>query len=148
MIIRPISIKDKLEWSKMRTELWPDTADCHISEIEEFYSGKSVDIVEVFIVEVANSIVGFIELNIRNFAEGSRQSQVPYVEGWFIKEGSQNKGYGKSLMLKAEEWAVSKGFDELASDTELDNLKSIAIHKKLGYVETERVVCFLKNLND
>ena len=50
------------------------------------------------------------------------------------------------LMKAAEQWAQEKGFSELASDTETSNLKSIAIHKQLGFEETERVVCFLKQL--
>lgn len=33
-----------------------------------------------------------------------------------------------------------------ASDTTHDNALSIALHNKLGFQETERVVCFLKHL--
>lgn len=49
-------------------------------------------------------------------------------------------------MEQAEAWAVERGFFELASDTEINNEKGIAIHKRLGYQETERIVCFLKKL--
>lgn len=47
-------------------------------------------------------------------------------------------------MARAEAWAREQGFDELASDTEIDNHASIALHRRLGFAETERVVCFLK----
>ncbi len=148
--IREATKQDIAQWSQMRTQLWPDTDDNHLSEINEFFAGESIDIVTVFIAEVVgregNQVVGFIELNIRNFAEGSRKPAVPYVEGWYIKPTHQAKGYGKKLMQAAESWALSQGYDELASDTELGNTHSIDVHKRLGFVETERVVCFLKTL--
>jgi aminoglycoside 6'-N-acetyltransferase I len=50
-------------------------------------------------------------------------------------------------MKQAAQWATGLGFSELASDTEIDNVDSIARHKRLGFKETYRVVCFLKKLN-
>lgn len=146
MLIREVSYTDISEWSKMRTSLWPDTEDNHITELEEFFAGKSIDIVQVYIVEVDKEVVGFMELNIRNFAEGSRLSKLPYIEAWYVKPKHQGKGYGKALIKKAEEWAISLGYTELASDTEINNHKSISLHKELGFIETERIVCFLKKL--
>lgn len=148
MIIREASEKDMLQWSMMRTALWPNTEDAHISEIKEFFSGSSIDIVQAFVVEVGSEIVGFMELNIRNFAEGSRNSKLPYVEAWYIRPEYQGEGYGKQLMQKAEHWAISQGYTELASDTEIDNHRSISMHKYLGFLETERIVCFLKKLEN
>lgn len=148
MRIREISEKDASEWSRMRTILWPDTPDQHHAEIAAFFAGSSNDVVEVFVVEVsANQLAGFIELNIRNFAEGSVKSEVPYVEGWYIDSEYQASGLGKALMQRAEQWAKERGCNELASDAELDNERSIDIHKKLGFRETYRIVCFLKKLD-
>ena len=148
MIIREATEKDMEHWSEMRTALWPDTNDAHVSEINEYFTGSSIDIVQVYVAEVGAEIVGFIELNIRNFAEGSRNPKLPYVEAWYIKPAYQGKGYGKQLIQQAEQWAVAQGYSELASDTEIDNQQSIAIHKHLGFKETERIVCFLKRLNN
>ena len=147
MNVREITIDDMTLWSTFRTALWPDTDDNHLQEIREFFDGKSVDVEQVFMVENANGeAVGFLELNIREFAEGSCRPRVPYVEACYIAEGFRGQGYGKMLMKAAEKWTREKGFSELASDTETSNLKSIAIHKQLGFKETERVVCFLKQL--
>ncbi len=132
----------------MRTALWPDTDDEHRAEIAAYFANDSTDIEKTYLAEVDGEIIGFIELNIRNFAEGSRQSTVPYVEAWYITPAHQGNGYGRQLMHQAEAWARSLGFNELASDTEIDNTRSIAMHKHLGFSETERVVCFLKKLND
>ena len=46
----------------------------------------------------------------------------------------------------AEEWAINNGFNELASDAELENLSSLAAHKALGFQEVERIVCFIKRI--
>ncbi len=146
MLIRPVEKADHKEWAELRNQLWPDSIEVHLNELQEFFDGNSVDIVEAFVLDSKHKIVGFIELNIRNFAEGSRSSEVPYIEGWYVVDEYQSQGHGKSLIAMAEKWSKSKGFKELASDTELINKKSISIHKHLGFKETERVVCFLKQL--
>lgn len=147
MKIRDVTKSDTMAWSKMRTALWPETEDGHITEIKEYFSGDSIDIEKVYVVDVEGDVVGFIELNLRNFAEGSRKSTVPYVEAWFIEPDHQGKGYGSQLMSYAEKWALGLGYNELASDTEIDNKQSISMHAHLGFNEVERVVCFLKRLD-
>ncbi|MCU7852664.1 MAG: GNAT family N-acetyltransferase [Candidatus Thiodiazotropha sp. (ex Monitilora ramsayi)] len=148
MIIRKATEKDIHQWSEMRTALWPKTDDGHIAEIKEYFSGSSIDIVQAYIADVGSEIIGFLELNIRNYAEGSRLSKLPYIEAWYIKPEHQGKGYGKLLIQQAEQWAISQGYSELASDTEIDNHRSISIHRHLGFLETERIVCFLKRLRN
>lgn len=145
--IREANPNDLIAWSQLRTRLWPDSSDNHVAELNDYFSGQSVDIVQAFVIEVvADQPIGFIELNLRNFAEGSRQSQIPYVEGWLIDSEFQGRGLGQALMRRAEQWALQLGFDELASDTEIDNERSAAIHQHLGFDEVERVICFLKKL--
>ena len=147
MNVRKIAFEDRHAWSQYRTALWPDTEDEHRAEIHAFFSGESIDIAEVLVLEPDNgTIAGFIELNIRDFAEGSRRPNVPYVEAWYVDDAFRGKGYGSQLMAAAENWARQQGFKELASDTEVTNTRSIALHQHLGFQETERVVCFLKKL--
>ena len=58
------------------------------------------------------------------------------------------RGIGRALVEAAEARARALGHDEIASDSELDNLKAIAAHRALGYEEIERVVCFRRSLSD
>ncbi|GJM09317.1 MAG: hypothetical protein DHS20C11_15930 [Lysobacteraceae bacterium] len=147
MSIRPARQTDLPRWVEMRSQLWPDSAEDHLPELRQYFDDTSIDIVETLIaVDDQDVPVGFIELNIRNFAEGSRSAEVPYVEGWFVDQRCRGQGLGKALMQAAESWAREKGYFELASDTELDNTLSQTIHKCMGFVETERVVCYLKPL--
>lgn len=130
----------------MRSALWPNSEDAHLTDIKGYFEGKSVDIDLVYVATVNDNAVGFIELNIREFAEGSRRPRVPYVEAWYVEPEYRGMNYGKLLMRKAESWALERGYSELASDTEIDNHQSIAMHAHLGFEETERIVCFLKKL--
>ena len=148
MTIRRITVNDVEVWSRFRTELWPNTNDGHRTELEAYFNGSSIDIEQAYIVEnESGDALGFIELNIREFAEGSRHPRVPYIEAWFVDADHRGQGYGKQLIEAAEHWAKLQGYDEIASDTEVTNTSSISAHKQLGFVETERVVCFLKRLD-
>ncbi|MBU2862488.1 GNAT family N-acetyltransferase [Reinekea forsetii] len=147
-MIRAAKHSDLKEWSRMRTLLWPDTPDCHVSEIQEYFDGRSPDIVEVLVLDLhgKNQLQGFLELNVRSYAEGSRNRGVPFVEAWYVDEKERNLGWGKKLMEAAEKWSLDKGYSELGSDTELENTESQKAHLALGFKEVERVVCYLKIL--
>lgn len=119
-----------------------------MAEITAYFNGESIDIEQIYVAVVRDDPIGFIELNVRDFAEGSRQPRVPYVEAWYVAPEHRGRGYGKHLMQRAERWALELGYDELASDTTIDNRQSIALHTHLGFEETERIVCFLKKLVD
>ena len=131
----------------MRNSLWPGTLEEHLEDIDKYFSNKKTDIVEVFVLERGGKdLGGFIEINVRNYAEGSHAMRVPYIEGWYIDKDLRKHGHGKSLVQAAEQWAVEHGFSELASDSEIENVNSIAAHKALGFKEVDRIVCFIKKL--
>jgi len=48
----------------------------------------------------------------------------------------------RALIAEVERWAVGLGCTELASDAALANTGSHAMHRALGFAETERVVFF------
>lgn len=147
MRVRKVNSSDKNEWARMRNALWADSLEEHINEIDRYFSKANIDIVEVFVLERSNGkLGGFIELNVRNYAEGSQSRAVPYVEGWYVDPDLRGCGYGKKLIEVAQMWAIENGFDELASDAELENTDSIAVHKALGFEEVDRIVCFIKKL--
>jgi aminoglycoside 6'-N-acetyltransferase I len=132
----------------MRGRLWPhaDAGDL-LREAETFASGpQDAIIAAAFVADGAGEPLGFIELSIRAFADGCDSSPVPYVEGWFVEPSAQRAGIGRDLMRAAEEWARKRGFTELASDTQVDNLASLDAHAACGFEETERQVKFRKSL--
>ena len=147
MNVRKVNSSDKNEWARMRNSLWPCSLKEHLDDIGKYFSKDEIDIVDVFVLERSNNkLGGFIELNVRNYAEGSKSIKVPYVEGWYVDIDLRGCGHGEQLIKAAEMWAIENGFGELASDAELENSDSIAAHKALGFEEVERIVCFIKKL--
>ena len=92
------------------------------------------------------NLVAFIEAGLREYGEGCETSPVGYVEAWYVDEHLRGQNLGRDLVQMAEQWAREKGCTEMASDTWLENESSIAAHLKLGYVEAERLVHFMKRL--
>ena len=147
MKIRPIEKNDVEEWLRMRSVLWPGGKHEHLHEITEFFAGRPVHIKSVYVAEKdSKKLVGFIELNTRNYAEGSDKPEVPYIEGWYVDADYRNKNTGRSLVEAAEKWALSLGYNELASYSDISNVNSIKAHKALGFKEVDRNVSFLKRL--
>jgi aminoglycoside 6'-N-acetyltransferase I len=147
MRTRLVESGDRADWLRMRQALWPSLVNDHAREIDEFLIGRGKAIDQVFICEADDrSVIGFIELRLRNWAEGSENTEVPYVEGWYVDSGYRRCGAGALLIAQAEQWAKTLGYSELGSDTEIENNVSITAHLALGFEEVERLVCFLKRL--
>ena len=90
--------------------------------------------------------LGFVEVRLRDHAEGASSSPVGFLEGWYVVAEVRKEGVGRRLVEHAESWARSMGCTEMASNTEIERTGSIEAHKRLGYEEVERDVCFLKGL--
>ncbi len=145
MIARFARPTDKSELVRMRLNLWPDAQDEHEVEIQAYFDGKPSFIDQIIVCEDNNrALFGFAELRIRNYAEGSEKMAVPYLEGWYVDESGRGQGAGRLLISEAEKWARSRGYHELASDTDIENQGSIRAHLAIGFQEVERAICFLK----
>lgn len=150
MEIRPVKRDDRKEWVRMRSELYPDL-DPH--EIDDWFEvaekgGTHLVGVAVFIADRGDgSLAGFVEIGSRNYAEGCETTPVAFLEGWYVDPDARRAGLGSRLVRAAEAWALTHGYSEMASDTELDNEVSLQAHLDLGYEEVERQICFRKRLH-
>ena len=121
----------------------PDRA-AHARDIQDFVRREDG---AMFVIERPNGkLAGYVEAGTRPYADGCESSPVGYVEAWYVDEDVRRSGWGRSLLLAAEEWARSKGYHEMASDALLDNVASHKAHEHSGYVEVDRVVQFRKPL--
>ncbi len=147
MKIRPVDPLDKAEWLRMRLSFWPESGQAkHEVEIDRFFSGTATPAI-ILVAERENGrLGGLLEAGTRPYAEGCSSSAVGYIEGWWVDQDLRRSGVGALLVSAAEAWARSLGLTEMASDTDLANNQSRAAHQALGYNETERVVCFWKQL--
>jgi len=147
MQARQAQRRDRHDWLRMRSELWPDCEAQHEADIAAYFAGDEGHTDQALVCESdAGELLGFIELRVRNYAEGSRQHRVPFVEGWYAHRDARGMGVGAALVAAAEAWAIDAGYRELASNTTLDNKVSCKAHLALGFEEVERTVNFLKPL--
>lgn len=125
--------------------LWPNH---NLKELEqEFLELLESKNSAIFIKYIDENAVGFAYVSLRNdYVEGTSSSPMSYLEGIFVKEEFRERGFAKELLESCEKWAKEKGVKEFASDCEITNQKSLSFHKALGFKETNRIICFIKNL--
>jgi aminoglycoside 6'-N-acetyltransferase I len=146
MSIRHVVPSDYPEWLRLRNLLWPGAPDDHEREIAEFFTKPSPDLA-TFVIDCGGTrLGGFLEAQVRNYAEGCSGSRIGYIEGWYVEPELRRQGLGAQLVRAAEHWARELGLSEMASDCEIDNAVSWRAHITLGYQEVERIICFRKAL--
>ena len=149
MEIRAVNQSDRAEWARMRSQLYSNP---ELQEIDDWYAAANSG--ETTLVGVAvlvadrgdGSLAGFVELGSRPYGEGCETTPIAYLEGWYVDPDVRRQGLGTKLVEAAEAWALSHGYCEIASDTELENEISLSAHLALGYEEVERQICFKKRL--
>jgi aminoglycoside 6'-N-acetyltransferase I len=145
MEIEQLSIDNIKQLTELVLELWDG---CEFDEEFENYKrilGSENEI--CYLCGEQGYYIAFLHLSTRNdYVEGAKELPVAYVEGIYVKPDYQKKGIAKKLMNCAENWAKQKGYNQLASDTDIGNSASIDFHKQIGFVEIERIVCFIKDL--
>lgn len=134
------------EWLRMRVALWPEClAEQHHAEMAGIECES--DTQPVFVAEAAEGrLVGFLEVSLRNYAEGCHTHPVAYLEGWYVQPEARRRGIGTALVRAAEEWALARGLQEMASDTQVWNTVSRVAHEHAGYEAVAEVVAFRKRL--
>lgn len=131
-------------WLELRKKLWHlSDEEKHLREIQEYFNTKNRT---AFIAYQGTIPVGFIEVSLREYAEGCKDTPVGYIEGWFVDEPYRRKGIGRLLMHAAENWARVQGCTQLASDAELNNGTSIDAHKQMGFKIYNQLVHFIKDI--
>jgi len=147
-MVRSIEASDTDAWAAMRGRLWPNAGTADLArEARTFLNGCPVPtLTAVFVAEDGSTLLGFLELALRAFSDGCDSMPVPHVEGWYVEPFARRRGFGRALMRKAEIWAGTHGYSELASDTELANEASLHAHLRCGFDETERLIKFRKSL--
>lgn len=144
--VRLLQPAEYAEWQRLRRELWPSCSlDVHAQEMHAIIQDFTQNAVFVS-PSPHGGLQGFLEVSLRNEAEGCETARVGYMEGLYVESRTRQRGIARALVQAAEAWARSKGCTEIASDTELENLNSQYIHKRLGFQEVGRLVHYKKSL--
>ncbi|WP_271852590.1 aminoglycoside 6'-N-acetyltransferase [Planococcus maritimus] len=144
-MLKPATLQEAAEAAKLALLLWPDhTLEEFVQEMRQLILQDDSN---VFLAYQNNEAIGFAQCQLRyDYVEGTSSSPVGYLEGLFIKKEFRKQGFAKKLVVDCENWSKEKGCREFASDCELENEQSLAMHLKLGFVEANRIICFKKEL--
>lgn len=145
MDIRLLRSDERAAWLTLREGLWPESStDALSNEQAEILADSARN--AVFVAAADGKLVGFIEVALRDWAEGCASRPVGYIEGWYVEAGHRRQGIGRRLVEAGEAWAASRGCTEMGSDALLDNTLSHRAHVALGYREVERLVLFCRKI--
>jgi aminoglycoside 6'-N-acetyltransferase I len=133
-------------WLTLREELWQGSREEHLEEMRSFLS-EPERFAQFVCYSEDGQPVGFVEASVRHdYVNGTSTSPVAFLEGIYVIPEFRRKGFASQLIAAVAAWGRSRGCKELASDTPLDNNVSQAVHRALGFTETERVIYFVKSL--
>jgi aminoglycoside 6'-N-acetyltransferase I len=144
--IKPCTTVGQAGWLQLRMALWPAEREEHLLEMQELCAqpGRYAQ----FIASTASGEPqGLVEVALRtDYVNGTDSSPVGFLEGLYVDPAFRKQGIARLLVQTAEQWIREQGCSEMASDALLDNTSSQAMHRALGFEETERVVYFRKAL--
>lgn len=143
----PLLSADDPDWLGLRLALWPDASPSeHLEEMAGFLA-EPERFAQFIARDEQGKASGFVEASIRHdYVNGTETSPVAFLEGLYVRPSARRQGVARRLVQAVEQWARSRGCSELASDTSFRNRTSRAVHERLGFVETERVVYFNRRL--
>jgi aminoglycoside 6'-N-acetyltransferase I len=134
------------DWAALRAALWPHASR---TELEREAAALLVKkpAAAAFLLRADRATIGFAEATVRvDYVNGCSTSPVAFLEGIYVRPEWRRRGAARLLCRAVEAWASEQGCRELASDTEIDNETSQAMHEALGFAESERVVCYHKQI--
>jgi aminoglycoside 6'-N-acetyltransferase I len=145
--VRPVTPKDREDWLRLRSALWPGDGAEHAREIARHFDEPSERWPqEALLATVGAEGVGLAEVSVRPYAEGCTTREVGYLEGWYVVPDHRGTGVGRALMRAVEEWARARGCTELASDADPGNEASHRAHAACGFEDVGLVRCYRKRL--
>lgn len=138
---------DRAALLRLRAALWPDPGVDHEAELDAVLAPPpGAREQAALLVERDGAPVAFVEVSIRDYAEGCASSRVGYLEGWYVDAAHRGRGLGGALIAAAQDWARARGCTEIASDAEADNETSLRAHLACGFEDLGLVRLFRKDL--
>lgn len=147
MEIRETADPSDRQWLILRAEFFPEDQP---GEHASFLAGVAAQGkgFQAFIAEdESGTPLGFAEVAIRtDFVNGCDHRPALFLEGIFVRPEARRRGVAHALIRAASHWGGEREIHEFASDVFIDDDRSLAAHRALGFEETERVVYFRKEL--
>lgn len=142
----PVTGSHLADWLQLRILLWPDHEDAHLLEMRQLL--EQTQTLQLLSYNDQQQAIAMLEASIRyEYVNGTQSSPVAFLEGIYVLPEYRRSGVASALVQQVEGWARQFACTEFASDAALDNTISHAMHRALGFQETERVVYFKKNIS-
>lgn len=130
-------------WAALCVALWPD--ECAENLLEQRARGE---LPNEFLYLIGDQAVAFLSLSLRHdYVEGTDSSPVGYLEGIYVKPEYRGRGIARDLVEYAKRWARERRCSQLASDCEVGNELGETFHKRTGFQEANRIICFTLDLH-
>jgi aminoglycoside 6'-N-acetyltransferase I len=139
-------VADHPGWLALRQALWPASREEHVADMTSMTANPQRYV--VFLAHaLSNETIGLAEAALRTDpVNGAQSSPVAFLEGLYVVPHARRQGVAAALVAEVSRWARERGCGELFSDALLENQASHAMHRALGFAETERVIFFRKAL--
>lgn len=145
--IKPCRSVEQAGWLQLRMALWPGDRDEHLQEMQELCAQPG-RYAQWIACSRLGEPQGLVEVALRSdYVNGTDSSPVGFLEGLYVDPAFRKQGIAAMLVYTAEQWVREQGCTEMVSDALLENTDSHAMHRALGFEETERVVYFRKLLS-
>jgi aminoglycoside 6'-N-acetyltransferase I len=143
--IIPCTSPEQPGWLSLHLQLWPHHGpEVHLREMAALCAAPERFGQFLFLAPDGET-QGFVEVAMRtDYVNGTRTSPVAFLEGIYVIPSARRQGIARMLVDRATQWARERGCSEFASDALFENQVSHAMHRALGFQETERVVYFCK----
>ncbi|MGI4842825.1 MAG: aminoglycoside 6'-N-acetyltransferase [Janthinobacterium lividum] len=146
-LITPCTSIEQAGWLQLRMALWPAQRTDHLQEMQELCA-QPARYAQFLAYSSLGEPQGLVEVALRgDYVNGTDSSPVGFLEGLYVDPAFRRQGIAAMLVQTAEQWVKEQGCTEMASDALLENTASHAMHRALGFKETERVVYFRKLLS-
>ncbi len=146
MKIMPVTELLLADWLPLRILLWPDHEDAHLLEMRQLLEQPHT--LQLLSYNDQQQAIAMLEASIRyEYVNGTQTSPVAFLEGIYVLPEYRRSGVATILVQQVEDWAKQFSCTEFASDAAIDNTISHAMHRALGFQETERVVYFKKKIS-
>jgi len=145
MPLRHCEERDLADWIDLRLQLWPgDHAEDFFEEARDMLA-QPQRYGAWLVRDEKGEALGLAEAAVRSdYVNGTEGSPVLFLEGIYVRVDARRQGLARALAGAVQAWGVARGCVDFASDAALENSVSHALHRALGFVETERVVYFRK----
>lgn len=145
--IKSCTSVEQAGWLQLRMVLWPAQRADHLRKMQELCAQPG-RYAQFLAYSSLGEPQGLIEVALRgDVVNGTDSSPVGFLERLYVDPAFRRQGIAAMLVQTAEQWVRKQGCTEMASDALLENTASHAMHRALGFEETERVVYFRKLLS-